>query len=199
MTLSPRDKIIAALLPALLTLVGYNWLYGRPASQQMSALDARLASSQASPVDVSFLDEKRRAVEQLNAALATAEEKKKLAQPRAALPSPNRPDRSKSLRTLTRQLADSGLTLVKTSRSEARVSAGPASTDLGWLAEKQSMPAPEYWRVELLGSYAQMLDALKGLAASSDFIVPLTVEMEAANKSSAEGESLQKWTLVVWL
>jgi hypothetical protein len=198
-TLTARDKVIAALLPALLTLAGYNWLYGRAASQQLSALNARLASAQTTNANESALYEKRRAVELLKKSIATEEEKKKLVQPRATLPSPSRADRSQSLRTLTRQLADSGLTLVKTMRTDTRVSTGQTQTDMAWLAEKQNMPMPEYWRIELLGSYAQMLDALKGLAASSDFIVPLTVEMESANKSSPEGASLQKWTLVVWL
>jgi hypothetical protein len=167
----------------------------------MAQLNTRLQEVEAQPSNPTALATKARSVEMMSAAVAKETARAAAKTPKALLPTPAAgSDRSRSLGALTRQMAASGLRLVTVSQvNTGNKTQGQPVTDVEWLSQKQNMPAPEYWRVELVGSYGQMLDALKALSSSAEFIIPLTIEMESAEKKSSDGKTLQKWALVVWI
>jgi hypothetical protein len=207
MSMGARDKMILAFVPALLTVGIYSWMYARPMTQEVSGYNRKLAEMDAQPVNPILVAEKTKTYEVMSAAVSREKARASAHMPHAQLPSPvKQGDRSGTLRVLSRQLSDAGLQLVtsqpytpaSTARTAPTGSTGQQG-DIEWLAQKQNLPAPEYWRIELVGSYGQMLAALRSLSSTTEFIVPLTIEMESANKYASDGKALQKWVLVVWI
>jgi len=197
MTQNPRDRWLMAVIPAILTLGLYLWVSGRPAGRALDDARAKLAGSDKSVPKMSELLAKQKIVEDLSDKLS--DEKERSLHIAQSL-SPGANDRAKAINGLSNMLTAKGLTLVK-SAPNVGASMKYATTDIELLCKKQHMPAPQFWHVEMIGSYKQMLDTLQMISHSPDFIVPIGIEMNAGQEKATDlsDDPDKRWALTLWI
>ena len=199
MTMGPanRTRWLLAVLPAVVTAVAYSWTYGRSAQErfncgcmdQIEAEHARpapqtLASARRAAEDLARQAEELggRARRQASSAALSASEP-------AACPAVHMHALSKLMRT-------NRLVLVETKRAGACAGERKESCvadGLRKLAEQRPGTPPELWTVEVVGTYAQVVSALRDLNGSREPIVPAGVSMQPLSGA------LRKWSLWFWI
>lgn len=201
MTQNPRDRWLMAVIPAVFTMGIYLWGWGRPASRALDDARAKMVESDKSAPRMSDLLTKQKSVEDFSDKLADEKERALHITQNFM---PNADARAKAINGLSSILTAKGLTLVK-SAPNASGSKKEAITDVEQLCKKQHIPAPQFWQVEMIGSYQQMLDTLQMLSHSTDFIIPIVIEMNAHPAVGREkapdltDDPDKRWALTLWI
>ena len=188
---TPREKWVAALLPAIIVFGGYFWTYGRESFQALRSAQAelsRLQQSDSGPKFTALLAESQKLQDELEVEQARA------TQPRlsdATLPEINR---TRTLQMLTGILSRHRLHLHGTKKIEASALSKNTATLARDLCAKAST-TPQFWKLEFTGSYAQTLQALRDIGASRQMVVPAAIEMKSVDMEATE----RLWALTVWL
>jgi hypothetical protein len=195
MKTSSRDAALALCLPAMLTGMVYLWAFGRAAVKRSNDKQAeahKAAEKTPSPDTLQAAHQtleaiERRVVEEREKSVALQRSQAAFAANYAA-----GKQRSTALSRISKVLNEHDIGLASCSRVETG-----APKDVVQLSQKLSAAAPELWRIESVGTYRDMLNALHDLRNASEFIVPLSIEMQPA--SSDDEDSAQKWSLTVWI
>lgn len=104
-------------------------------------------------------------------------------------------DHAASLKEVSRLCTEGGLALITSAQDAANPLAPSLQAAAPLLATQNHGTAPEMWRIEMQGSYAQMRKLLDALAAAPSLIVPLHLGMKLDEESRAPAV----WTLTLWL
>jgi hypothetical protein len=187
-TLPTRDRWLAAALPALLILLS-GWLFTiRPAAKEVSLLERRVENQGTLQTRLDMVS---------NARAGQAELEKNLARLRETLPPPG----SVFNRNIAMQQISQLCETHRLSLSETKLELGdgklPASlkTAETSLIKSASGPPPQVWRIELVGSYSNVMKLLDGLQHTQALIVPLKVFMQA-DKNERQPTT---WAMTLWL
>lgn len=195
MAMTNRDKWILATMPAIFAGAIYLWGFGRPLSRSITESREQALKAQEGLVAVSVLSAKQDALEDLQEKLSEAKTlSERLAKGNAVSGSASIEDRAGAAQKLSQILAAHQLSVQRMSR-QAATQMPPQAEALWKSAESQArFPPPQFWRVELTGSYPDLASALQSVSKCDEFIVPVSIEMSPAEA----GETL-KWSLTVWL
>jgi hypothetical protein len=199
--LSNRDRWLLAILPALVVLIGYVFLFERPRANELRDLQVKIEAAQRPAISGETVRVKRDEREQLRATVeslrasttATAQaEKTRLAPRRWSSPA----ERPAALAALSRLLEDNSIAAASTTRLVDPT--GKAGTDpklKDWLLATgvtEKSIQPETWKVELVGDYSRILEVLEALPGLDRVVVPWQLSMEPAD----DGTVLRRWSLV---
>lgn len=185
-TLSPRDRWLATILPALVILLG-GWIFFlRPSGKEAALLRQRVAN-QGSPTDrrqlVNYAHEERAALEKQIAA-----KKEAIARESSAF------DHNAGMQQVSMLCTEFGISL-NVASAEMGSTVPLVLKDAAALLATGGRQAPVTWRIELSGSYGSVLKLLDGLAKSKPLIVPLNLSMTSAQDTRTP----PTWTLTLWL
>ena len=187
-TLSIRDRWLAATLPALVILF-IGWVYYvRPASKQIAILTRQVEAQ--GPLE-----------DQLDrvalARTSLAELEKTVTQLRTVRPPATAVfDRNLAMQQISKLCRAHTLSLggTKLEAGDGRLPPALKSAALALTHQAATTP-PEVWRIDLTGSYSNVVKMLEGLKNADALIIPLTVSM----KSDARERKPTCWTLTLWL
>lgn len=203
MKLTPRDRWILALLPAIALVIGYQYVKVNPMRRTLTALREQAAQVPQGNPQSNFqkaLAESELVEKQLD---AERERQKSFARKTAGVPREWRqPDRARTLQELTRLCEESGVTLLASSLRGGDGAGGaqnaglpPPLFDLArTLKDKHGMPEPQLWKFEISASYARVAALLKRFAASDRFVLPVQMDMKIENDDPE-----LKWTVLLWI
>jgi hypothetical protein len=184
-TMTTRDKWLSAALPALLTLL-LGWLIGlRPAGREIAQLRQRVHN-------LGSL-ESRKAL--LAAAQATRADLEKTVAEKRSAPAGDRIafDRNWAMQQVSVLCDTHGLSLEK-SNADPAAQLSPVLRD-ALPALAGSGPPPQVWRLELSGSYPNVVKLLEGLRKAKPLIVPLNLSMQSGKTERHP----TTWVLTLWL
>lgn len=187
-TLSTRDRWLGATLPALVILL-IGWIYYlRPAGKEIALLK-RQVEGQGSLED------------QLDRVALARANQAKLEETVAKLRNVRPPATAVFNRNLAMQQI-SKLCLTHTlSLGNTKLEAGDGrlppvlKTAALALTQHTGATSPEVWRIDLTGSYGNVVKMLEGLKNAEALIIPLSISMKAdprERKSTC-------WTMTLWL
>ncbi len=199
--LSNRDRWLLAILPALVVLIGYVFLFERPRANELRDLQVKIEAAQRQAVSVETVRAQHDEQEQLRAKLAslrasvtaTAQaEKTRLAPRRWNNPA----ERPAALAAFSRLLESHSVAAASTTRLADTT--GKTGTDAklkDWLLATGATDRnlqPETWKVELVGNYSRILEVLEAMPGLDRVVVPWQLSMEPAD----DGTALRHWSLV---
>jgi hypothetical protein len=199
MKLTPRDRWILALVPAIALAIGYQYVKANPMRRTLTTLREQASQRPAGNPQADFqkaLAESEQIEKQLDSERAR---KKAFANKAVGVPQDwCQPDRARTLHELTRLCEESGVILLASSLrgGDGNNSGLPAPLhDLAkTLKEKHGMPDPQLWKFEISAPYARVAAMLKRFAASDRFILPVQMDMKIENDNSE-----LKWTVLLWI
>ncbi|MGE3536616.1 MAG: hypothetical protein AB7N91_04155 [Candidatus Tectimicrobiota bacterium] len=200
MSPAARDQLLKMLLPTILTVVAYVWLFGRGAQQQLGDTGRRLEEARAKPPATQHLKEQQARLQRVT------REQQALAQERAALQQQldawrerftQGRQRPGALGDLAGLLHHHGLVLVE------EAPAGGADEQLSVflkrlrdkLAQRPPEEQPQLWRLRFVGAYLNVLEVLHVLADGEAVAIPVSLSMQDAPAQV----NWRYWTLIVWL
>jgi hypothetical protein len=184
LTLNERDRWVCAVLPAILFMSGYIFLGARPLLRDVRSIRSELVREDSPAVGIARLEAARVKNVRLNTALA--EEQKRA---------------NSSQEALAGQLGPSATHRPTTLAELSRLCGEYHVAWLDAIPEAASAPAiPEWggserWRLELRGSYEDMVSLLEFITSGKLPILPAGLEMAPA----ATGVKLIDWVLTVWI
>ncbi len=199
--LSNRDRWLLAILPALVVLIGYVFLFERPRANELRDLQVKIEAAQRQAVSGETVRAQHEELEQLRAKVASLRasataaaqaEKTRLAPRRWNNPA----ERPAALAAFSRLLEDNSVAAASTTRLVDPT--GKAGTDpklKDWLLATGATDRnlqPETWKVELVGDYSRILEVLEALPGLDRVVVPWQLSMEPAD----DGTALRHWSLV---
>lgn len=193
MKMSARDKWLLAILPAILTAILY--VFGKGWISEKALKDARLQSekARAAMLQPAVLAGKMKVLGELNDKLSDQRDlAAKLGESAKSVQLKPSGNRTETLKKISEMLNAKNLSLLNSARlAEGALKDSKHSA----LAEQIGLPVPELWRMEIAGSYRNMLEAIDAMGASDSFIVPLSIGMEPLN----EDAGTQRWSLTLWI
>lgn len=186
-SLSPRDRWLATILPALVILLG-GWLFFlRPGGKEVALLRQRVVN-QGSPTErrqlVNYANEERLALEK-----QVAEKKELLAKEAGSF------DHNAGMQQVSMLCAELGLSLNAATTEAGGLQVPTVLRDAAKMLDKDGRDKPVPWRIELTGGYGSVLQLLDGLAKTKPLIVPLNLSMTA----SPDNRTPPTWMLTLWL
>lgn len=193
MNLTPRDKWMCAVLPALLTGIVCQIAFTRPLARESDALAAQIQKQGPLAVRKAALKQAENEHDQLEDIIAA--KRKSLAGGGAAGGSETGFNRTVTLQQISKLCETGGLTLMSSAPEPGAKLPPSVDAAAKVLVKPAEASAPQVWRLELRGSYTDMLEFLDGLAAVSSLVVPLTVGMQP----DADENNPISWTLSIWL
>lgn len=198
--MTPRDRWILALLPAIVLVLGYQYMKANPLTISINTLRAQLkeAPQGGSPAEfqkaVAEADEIEKKLE------FERERQKSFATRTPGVPADWRQaDRARTLQELTRLCEASGVTLLASTLSGGSDGGGgslpaPLNELAKVLKEKHGMPEAQLWKFEISAPYARVAALLKRFSASDRFILPVQLDMKIENDDPE-----LKWTVLLWI
>ena len=194
MKLSQRERWLAVLLPATLTGILYIYLYARPQQFDIAGLKGSTSTKNGKPASFeSLLQDNIKLTKELDLEKSRAEtlKKRELQKGDAELAA----RRAQAWKTISSLLESNNLRLISSTRqSDASKAAGLAPDLKKWAVAQQKDQAPQLWRLELIGNYGDTRRALEALSTVPEFIIPVSLEMDATAQQTAA-----QWWLEVWL
>ncbi|HYF50076.1 MAG TPA: hypothetical protein VEJ63_11755 [Planctomycetota bacterium] len=181
---TPRESFVLALLPAIVVVGGYFWLYGANMTRTLRSLETETAKGREND-----------STPRLNSLLAQAsklEDELELERARAVQPPAVvalEADATAGLKTLTKTLEQHGLRLLSSQRVEN------SQPDLSAVANAQSSGTSQCFRVDFVGSYPDTLKALESLINCGACIIPAGIDMSTDDIEDAQ----RRWSLTVWM
>ena len=100
-----------------------------------------------------------------------------------------------TLQAITRLCESSDLTLLAVQRDEQAQFPQILQSLAQALTEHSGAASPQFWRLELQGSYANMVRILDALSTIDELVIPVSLSMEPG----VNGNSAAMWTLKVWI
>jgi hypothetical protein len=189
---NPREKWMLVCLPAILTAIVYSWGFARKNGVMLTAARTQLQEVSAQGNGKLNLTRKTQELTRLEDQFdAYAERKQAAVKARGDVSGSNR---TVALKRLAAAADSSNLVLIQ---SSAITDSTAKQRQLAALSKGMEMPAPQLWRMELCGSYLDMLKMLEELKNADAFVVPVDVKMEPL-KDETESPAM-KWTLTVWI
>lgn len=193
--MTPRDRWILALLPAIVLVISYQYLKANPMTVTLNGLrsQAKETPKGATPADfqkaVNEADEIEKKLD------AERERQKTFATQTPGVPAEWRQDdRARTLQELTRLCEESGVTLLSTSLHGGNSLPAPLGDLSKMLKDKHGMPEAQLWKFELTAPYARVAALLKRFSASDRFILPVQLDMKIENDDPE-----LKWTVLLWI
>ena len=194
MKLSQRERWLVVLLPATLTGILYIYLYARPQQFNIAALKSGISTKAGKAVTFeNLLKEQIALTKELDTEKSRAEtlKKREIQKGDAELAA----RRAQAWKTISSLLESNNLRMVSSTRqSDASKAAGLAPDLKKWAVAQQKDQAPQLWRLELLGNYSDTRRTLEALSTVPEFIIPVSLEMDATAQQTAA-----QWWLEVWL
>lgn len=187
MKLSPREQWMLALMVPVVVLVVGKLAFVRPLRQHVSEQQREVTARGGPETWQARLQAAQSDLAKLQSELEDAQ-----AGLRRALP---RLDHSAALKEVSRLCAEGGLSLISTSQDAAATLVPTLRSAVPLIAAENGGTAPEAWKIDLRGSYAQVSRLLAALASAQAFIVPLHLGM----KPDMEGLEPTAWELTLWL
>jgi hypothetical protein len=200
--LSIREILLVLLLPAILIVCVYVYGFERRWSTQITALDDRIATARKNAVPPDREKAKTLEIEKLNKDLENETNlSKATTRPSLAIPSPwTKPvDRIVILERVAKIMEARSLYVHKAvplSESEGQnIPPKPLQDLTAAVIREGTLPVPEVWRIEAMGTFADFLAALWDLGRVDGFIIPLAVSMDSAEEDIKQ----RKWSLWIWV
>jgi hypothetical protein len=194
MTLTPRDKWMCAVLPALLTIIVAQRAYIHPVNREIEALRKQiqaqgpLAARQAALKQAEAENSQLAALMKARSTPATPAQNGHAATAHAF-------NRTLSLEQISKLCEAGNLTLISSS-ADASPKLPPTLAQAAKVLIKPGDPSsPQVWRLELRGGYIEMMEFLDRLAQAPSLVVPLNIGMQP----DADETMPITWTLSVWL
>lgn len=187
-TLPTRDRWLAAALPALVVLL-LGWMfYIRPAAKEVSLLERRVENQ-------GLLQARKDMVAQARSGQAELE--KSVARLREARPAGGAVfNRNLAMQSISRLCETNNLSLSETKLEpgDSKLPAALKTAALNLTTSAGGTPQ-QVWRIELGGSYANVMKLLEGLKKAEALIVPLNISMKA-DKTERKPAA---WAMTLWL
>jgi hypothetical protein len=186
-SLTARDKWLAACLPAFVTLL-FGWLFFlRPSERSLSNLRQRVENQ--GPLSA------RQALV-VNTQAMRADLEKAIADKRSAPAEEGGVfDRNSAMQQVSLLCAANGLSLNATSHERGGRLPPALQEATAALTRAPNTAPPQIWRIELSGTYPDMVKLLAGLQKSKPLIVPLSVSMQTGKNERKPAT----WILTLWL
>ncbi len=186
--LPTRDRCLAAALPALIVfLVGWL-LYIRPVSKEVSLLERRVENQGPPQARHELVSRARTAQSELEMTIARLQE----ARPAAGAVF----NRNLAMQHISRLCETNYLSLSETKVEPGDAKLPPAlKTAAPALTNHTSGTLPQVWRIELRGSYSNVMKLLEGLQKADALVVPLSLTMQA-DKNERKPAT---WAITLWL
>jgi hypothetical protein len=187
-TLSTRDRWLAATVPALVILL-IGWIYYlRPAGRETALLKRQVEGQGPLEDQLDRVALARSGLEELEKTVA----KLRTVRPPATAVF----NRNLAMQQISKLCQTHTLSLVGTNpeASDGRLSPALKSAALA-LTQHGTTTPPEVWRIDLTGSYSNVVKMLEGLKNAEALIIPLSISMKAdprERKSTC-------WTMTLWL
>ncbi len=191
MKLTPRDRWICAILPALLTVIICQAAFTHPLARENEALTQQIRTQGPLAMRQAGL----RQAESEHTQLAEALAKKRQNLIGGAAGGQLGFDRSVALQQVSKLCKDNNLALLSSSPDATVKLPAPMADMAKTLPATSESSAPRVWRLEMRGSYGDFHKFLHDLAAVPPFIIPLTLGMQP----DPNEENPTSWTLTVWL
>ncbi|MBL8797620.1 MAG: hypothetical protein JNM56_27215 [Planctomycetia bacterium] len=199
MTSSPRDKVLAMILPALLTGLCYLYFYYYPAQQTLNKQhDALLNLRRNAPNVRMQLLQKQQKLAEAEAELKAVNDEYAQVEARwkalAGGPSSERLPAEK-IEQLTALLIRNGMTVLecKPAQGEGQANVPPALQAVAKRIGEQTGGKPAQYRLRVAGSYLGLLRVLERVNEREPVAIPISLSM----KEHEEG--YREWVLVVWI
>lgn len=186
MNLSPRDKWMCAIIPALLTGLIYQYAFIHPVGVDIESIQKRLDTQGPLAARQAALKQAEADHAQL---LHRVADMKKPGITRLHF------NRTAALQQISKLCESGGLTLVSSSPDTAAKLPPSIDQVASLLASPADSLPPQIWRLELQGSYPAMVEFLDGLGATPTLVVPLNLGLQP----NAEDTRPLNWTVSVWL
>lgn len=187
-TLPTRDRWLAAALPALVVLLAGWIFYLRPVAKEVSLLERRVENQ--GPLDArqDMVSRARAGQAELEKTVADLRENRPLAS--AVF------NRNLAMQSISQLCETNGVSLSETKLEPGDGKLPPAlKTAALLLTNHAGGTPPQVWRIELGGSYANVMKLLDGLKKAEALIVPLNLSMKA-DKSERKPAT---WAMTLWL
>lgn len=185
-TLTTRDRWLAAMLPAMLTLLIGWFFFLRPAQKEVNSLRQRVENQGPASARQPLVT---------RAQAEAAAVAKSIADLREAQPAGAVFDRNWAMQQASLLCAAHGLSLNSSSlEAGGRLPPALQESTAALLRAPGSTP-PQVWRLELTGSYPGIVNLLGGLAKTEPLIIPLNLSMEADKNERRPS----RWVLTLWL
>lgn len=187
-TLSTRDRWLAATLPALVILLGGGLYYLRPAGKEIALLKRQVEG-------LGSLDDQLDRVALARTGQAKMEETvaklRNIRPPATAVF-----NRNLAMQQLSKLCQAHTLSLAGTNLEAGDGRLPPALKSAALtLTQHGGTTPPEVWRIDLTGSYGNVVKMLEGLENAEALIIPLGVSM----KTDPRERKPTCWTLTLWL
>lgn len=189
MKLSLREKWMAALLPAIVTGLIYQFGWMRTAKTDADGLRKQIQTQGPLAARTAALQHENSEHGRLERLLATRR------QPPTGpgqLPDFNR---TAALQQISKLCEAGGLTLLASSPDNGGKLPPSVEQVAKFLVRPGDPAAPQVWRLDLQSSYAGMVELLDGLSEAPQLIVPLGVTMQP----NADETQPLIWSLTVWM
>lgn len=196
---SPRDKVLALILPAMLAGVCYIFFYYWPEQKILNSQQEQLiAIRQKAPGVQMQLMQKRQQLAQVDGELqALNDDMAKLEERWKALAGSASPNRlaAEKLEQLTGLLIRHGLTVLEVhpAKGDELARVPPALEAIAKRIGAKSGGQPPQYRLRLSGSYLGLLRVLEQVNDGEAIAIPISLTM----KENEEG--FREWVLVVWI
>jgi len=196
---SPRDKVLALILPAMLTGVCYIFFYYWPEQQTLGKQrEQLLALRQKAPGVRMQLAQKQQQLEQVDGELkALQDDMAKLEDRWKWLAGSASADRltAEKIDQLTGLLIRHGLTVLEIgpAKGDNQAQVPPALEAIAKRIGEKTGGQPPQYRLRLSGSYLGLLRVLEQVNDREPIAIPISLTM----KENEEG--FREWVLVVWI
>ncbi|MEO1130707.1 MAG: hypothetical protein AAFX05_13525 [Planctomycetota bacterium] len=196
-----RDKVLIALLPAILIIALYGWGFNRSLQREIDGLQSQLEDSSEKPVtDLDVRSEQARA-SSLAREMADLQERREGLEREldgVARPLANTSGGTAQSQDLTALLSRHGLQTIRQQPATGR-SLGELAPVLAATAKRLEKRVGaldrQLVRVEVSGRYSEVVDALTEMGSADSSIIGVSLEMADA----PIGTEVRTWTLVVWM
>lgn len=187
-TLPTRDRWLAAALPALVVLLAGWVFYIRPAAKEASLLERRVENQGSLQARQDMVSRARAEQSQLESAVARLRE--------APPPVGAVFNRNLAMQHISR-LCETNLLSLSETKLEPGDGKLPAAlkTAALLLTKNSGGTPPQVWRIEMSGSYSNVMKLLDGLQQANALIVPLNLSMQA-DKNERKPAT---WAMTLWL
>jgi hypothetical protein len=196
MNAETRDSVLRMILPALLVLIGYVFLFDR--TKELRESETSLASAKSSAVDEFAIGAARLQSATLSEEQAKLKKEKDDLDARwsrlSSFPSTNPAKRAAALRQLTRMLWDRGLYPFEEAPAEQAGQLPASFDDVLKRLTSNGGTTSRLWQIRFYGRYADVVDTLSSLGDSDVALVPVGLTMSEAKPDTA----WRVWTLLLW-
>jgi hypothetical protein len=198
--LSLREVRIVLLLPALIIVGIYVFAFALPHETHINTTRASAAKERANPVPDAQLRRAGADVTMLTQQIET-EKHRTAGEPSISLPArwTTSSGRLNAVAQIDSVFKAHALYILSTSPQPNTAISTVAPQSLqdfaGAVARDGHAPVPEIWKIELVGSYGDVLNALDELHRSNLFIIPLGLSMAPLDDQSG----YRRWSLWLWV